>query len=118
MNWHFNNNAPIYNQLVEKIEHMIITGEYKLGEKLPSVRDFAILAKVSPNTIQRALDELEGMGLIYTKRTSGKYVMDDEDYLKKKKDEIIDHKLEKFVLDIKEYNLSTADIIKKIKEMK
>ena len=118
MNWHFNNNAPIYNQLVEKIEHMIITGEYAIGEKILSVREFAILAKVSPNTMQRALDELEGSGLIYTKRTSGKYVTDDEEFLKKKKNDIIDKKIKDFLQDIKEYELSTTDIIKKIKEMK
>lgn len=74
MKFHFDNNRPIYIQLVEQLELYIISGKIPPGERLPSVRDFASLAKVNPNTIQRALTELENQKLITTERTNGKFV--------------------------------------------
>lgn len=77
MPWEFADNLPIYAQLVELLKQKIVTGEYPPGGKLPSVRDLAAEAAVNPNTVQRALSELERGGLIYTQRTAGKYVTDD-----------------------------------------
>lgn len=77
MPWEFADNLPIYAQLVELLKQKIVTGEYPPGGKLPSVRDLAAEAAVNPNTVQRALAELERGGLIYTQRTAGKYVTDD-----------------------------------------
>lgn len=74
MNYEFNNDRPIYLQLVEQIEFAIISGEFAPGERLPSVRDLAIEFQVNPNTMQRALTELENKKLIYTERTNGKFV--------------------------------------------
>lgn len=74
MQFNFDNNRPIYLQLIEQLELYIISGKIPPGERLPSVRDFAALAKVNPNTMQRALTELEEMKLITTERTNGKFV--------------------------------------------
>lgn len=74
MNFTFDNNRPIYLQLVEQLELYIISGKIPPGERLPSVRDLAVLAKVNPNTMQRALAELEKSKLILTERTNGKFV--------------------------------------------
>ena len=74
MTWEFKDNRPIYTQLVEQITLKIVSGEYKIGEKLPSVRDLASEATVNPNTMQKALAELERRGLVYSVRTSGRFI--------------------------------------------
>ena len=76
MEWNFHNEAPIYAQLMERIEGLIVSGKLKPGEKLPSVRAFAQEAGVNPNTMQKALTELERGGLIYSQRTAGHFVTD------------------------------------------
>ena len=87
MNYKFDNERPIYIQLVELIKLDIISGKIKSGSKLSSVRDFAQDIKVNPNTMQKALMELEREGLIYTERTNGKYVSSDISLINKYKEE-------------------------------
>ena len=77
MEYTFDNNIPIYIQLLEYLKIYLISGVFKCGEKLPSVREFATTFKVNPNTMQKALAELESLNLIYTERTNGKYVTKD-----------------------------------------
>lgn len=77
MSWTFSSDRPIYSQLIEKIEFLILSGNYKPGEKLPSVREFADITSVNPNTMQKSLAELERKGLIVTQRTSGKFITED-----------------------------------------
>lgn len=72
--WEFSNDRPIYVQVSDQIVSGILTGTFKMGEKLPSVREFAIIASVNPNTVQKAMSELESVGLIETQRNTGKYV--------------------------------------------
>ena len=79
----FNNDIPIYLQLAEKIKIDIFSGRLKSGDKLSSVRELALRYQVNPNTIQRALSELESTELIYTDRTNGKYVTDDNKLIAK-----------------------------------
>ena len=78
MEFNFTNNCPIYIQLADQIVAGILAGEYKPGDKLPSVREFAVIASVNPNTAQRALAELEAAGLIDTMRNTGKFVTGEE----------------------------------------
>lgn len=82
MAWKFDNERSIYIQLVEQIQNGIITGEYPPGSKLPSVRDLAAEAEVNPNTMQKALTELENLGLVHAVRTIGRFVTEDMDKLK------------------------------------
>ncbi len=82
MTWKFDNDKPIYLQLVEALKLKIISNELPAGSKLPSVRDFAAEVGVNPNTMQRALAELEAIQLVSTKRTSGRFVTEDEAYIK------------------------------------
>lgn len=77
MAWSFDADRPIYLQLVEHIQQKILNGEYQPGEKLPSVRDLAAEAAVNPNTMQKALAELERGGLVFAQRTSGRFITDD-----------------------------------------
>lgn len=77
MNWQFNSDAPIYSQLVGQIKQGIVSGVFPPGERLPSVRELAMEAGVNPNTMQRALTELERDGLVFSQRTAGRFVTED-----------------------------------------
>ena len=78
MQWSFSNESPIYTQLVWQIKVGIVSGFFPPGERLPSVRDLATEAGVNPNTMQRAMAELERDGLIYSQRTAGRFVTEDK----------------------------------------
>lgn len=88
MPWDLDNDRPIYLQLMERIQQDIIAGVYKAGDKLPSVRDLALDAAVNPNTMQKALSELERSGLVYSQRTSGRFITENETMLKNMKLEL------------------------------
>ena len=77
MEWRIDGSRPIWQQLQEQLTLRIITGEYPMGSRLPSVRDLAAEAGVNPNTMQRALGAMEGTGLLVTNRTAGRYVTED-----------------------------------------
>ena len=77
MDWKFRNDLPIYSQLVERIQQAIVSGTMPPGARLSSVRDLAMEAGVNPNTMQRALQELEREGLVYANRTAGRFVTED-----------------------------------------
>lgn len=112
MEFAFDNNIPIYIQLVEYMKIYLISGVFKCGEKLPSVRDFATNFKVNPNTMQKALAELEDMKLIYTERTNGKYVTKDEKLIAKLKDEYAMALAQSYFQGMKKIGLGKADSIK------
>ena len=78
MAWNFVNDRSIYLQLVDIIQNRIATGYYAPGSKLASVRDLASEAEVNPNTMQKALAELEREGVLYSQRTAGRFVADRE----------------------------------------
>ena len=78
MSWEFKSDRPFYAQLMEQIELRIVSGMYPPGSKLPSVREMAAEAAVNPNTMQKALSELERKGLLYTQRTAGRFITEDE----------------------------------------
>lgn len=112
MEFVFDNDRPIYIQIVEYLRIEIISGNFKMGEKISSVRDLALLTKVNPNTMQKALFELEREGLIYTERTNGKYVTSDEKLIEKVKLEIIDEKVNSFLKDMKKIGITNEEIKK------
>ncbi len=68
---------PVYVQLIDRIYTMVLSGQYPPGAKLPTVRDLAEMMQANPNTVQRALFYLEEQGIIYTQRTTGKFITDD-----------------------------------------
>ena len=108
----FDNNIPIYIQLLEYLKIYLISGVFKSGEKLPSVRDFASTFKVNPNTMQKALAELESMKLISTERTNGKYVTTDKKLIEKLKDEYAMELAKSYFQGMKRIGLGKADSIK------
>lgn len=97
MFFEFNNEQPIYIQLVEQIKIHIISGRLPSGERLPSVRELALITKVNPNTMQKALSELEETGLIYTERTNGKFVTTDTALIERIRQEYARNITEKYI---------------------
>ena len=112
MEFTFDNNIPIYIQLLDYLKIYLISGVFKCGDKLPSVREFATTFKVNPNTMQKALTELEDMKLIYTERTNGKYVINDEKIIEKLKDEYAITLAKSYFQGMKRIGLGKADSIK------
>ena len=77
MEWDIRNDQPIYTQLIQQVTLAILSGTFPCGGRLPPVREMAAEAGVNPNTMQRALAELERTGLVYTQRTAGRFVTED-----------------------------------------
>ncbi len=98
MTWHFQNDTPIYAQLIHQITQRIVAGAYQLGEKLPSVRDLASEAGVNPNTMQRALTELERGGLVYSQRTTGRFVTEDQEMIEAAKETLAREQVKSFLI--------------------
>ena len=121
MQWNFENDRPIYIQLEEKIKLLIITGVYPPGSKLPPVRDLAEEASVNPNTLQKALTDLEKEGLVFSQRTSGRFVSEDEKMIKEVKKDLALEQIEIFLKKMADMGYDkkeTLDLIaSKIKEM-
>lgn len=97
MQWQFSNDAPIYTQLIQQIKVGIVTGAFPPGERLPSVRDLATEAGVNPNTMQRALAELERDGLVYSQRTAGRFVTEDNTMINQAKRSLAERHVKTFL---------------------
>ncbi len=115
MAYNFDNERPIYLQLVEMVKMQIISGKLESGAKLPSVRDYANDVKVNPNTMQKALQELEREKLIYTERTNGKYVTKDIALINKYKREMAKDLIKNFVKDMSDIGIDVDEIINYLK---
>ena len=115
--FYFNKEQPIYFQIANQLTLAIVTAELLPGEKLPPVRDFATIAQVNPNTMQRALSELEETGLIYTERTSGRYVTTNSDHIRRCREQLARSKIANFLDDIDRLQLSRHDVIKLIEQI-
>ena len=114
MAWQFNANRPIYQQIVDEIELRILNGTYEMGMRLPSVRDLAVLAAVNPNTMQRALAELEEMGLVTTQRNTGRTVTTDETAVSRARDNKANLLVETFLMQMKALGISRQEVISRL----
>ncbi|MCR4587066.1 MAG: GntR family transcriptional regulator [Lachnospiraceae bacterium] len=110
MAWNFDNDRPIYSQLVEILQTQIVSGEYKPGDKLPSVRELAITAAVNPNTMQRAFSELEREGLVSTNRTTGRTVTEDPALISEVRKELASNHVTCFFRKMKELGYTNEEI--------
>ena len=116
MNFEFDNNIPIYIQLVEQLKIYIISGNFNPGERLPSVRELAMKTKVNPNTMQKALVELEELKLIYTERTNGKFVTTNQKLIEKIKCEYAYEITKKYFSNMKSIGFNKKDAFNYLKE--
>lgn len=111
----FNNDRPIYMQLLEQLQVLIISGNINIGDKLPSVRDLALQFKINPNTVQKALQELENIGLIYTERTNGKFVVNDKNIIIKYREKFAKEKVSNYFKSMNELGFSREEAINYLK---
>lgn len=117
MEYIFDNERPIYIQLVEMIRVDIVSGKFEKGQRLPSVRELALMMKVNPNTMQKALAELEDEKLIYTKRTNGKYVTEDEKLIEKAKKKLAQEKVNNYLNSMKNIGINYELVIQYLQEL-
>lgn len=110
MPWNLDSSRPIYLQIIERVQMDIITGRYQPGDKLPSVRDLAQEAAVNPNTMQKALSELERSGLIYYQRTSGRFITEDKELIHQMKKELAAAEVSAFVAHMKQLGITPEEI--------
>ncbi len=97
MSWTFDNKKPIYLQIMEKIKLQIVSHTLEPNQQLPTVRELASEAGVNPNTIQRALSDLEREGFVYSKRTTGRFVTKDKELIAQSRKQLSEEELEYFV---------------------
>lgn len=111
MEWHLRSDAPIYSQLVAQMKLGIASGSFQPGERLQSVRDMAMDAGVNPNTMQRALQELEREGLVFSQRTSGRFVTEDKKMIDMAKKTLADEQIRSFLDSMARLGFMREDII-------
>ncbi len=116
MGWQLEKDRPIYIQLVETLQSRIVSGNYPPGSKVAPVRDLAAEAAVNPNTMQRALAELEQSGLLRTERTSGRFVTEDTELIAAVRRGLAREKIDAFVRDLSVLGYQRNDIIALMKE--
>ena len=116
MNYHLDKSKPLCPQICEQICSRIALGDYLPNEKLLSVRECALNIGVTPNTVQRAYEILEGQGILYSQRGSGWYVSEDTTYANKILDDIIKEKAAAFIASMKALGYDLDEVKDYVKE--
>lgn len=101
---------------MERIQRDIISGVYGPGDRLPSVRDLAMEAAVNPNTMQKALSELERSGLVYSHRTSGRFITDDQSLIKKMKEELAAEHVRQFLAQMQDLGFESNEMLEMLEK--
>ena len=111
MAWTLDSDRPIFLQIVERIQTDIVSGRYQPGDKLPSVRDLAAEASVNPNTMQKAFAELERTGLVYSRRTSGRFITEDCHMIEQLKTSLATEKMDEFLAQMLQLGFQNDEIL-------
>ncbi len=116
MAWSFDVNAPVYLQIAKRLRNQILAGVYKQEEQFPTVRQLAMTAAVNPNTMQRALSELETEGLLYSKGTQGRFVTGDSEVLLAARSKSARELVKDFVKQAGYMSINKSELIKMLEE--
>ncbi|MFV0393925.1 MAG: GntR family transcriptional regulator [Coprobacillaceae bacterium] len=119
MTWNFENDRPIYLQIMDELIIKIVSGEYEPGQKIPPVRELATQIKVNPNTLQRAFSELESLNIIKAQRTSGRFVTNDTSLIAHLKNKLALQKVENFFDEMRQLgfnNIKTLEYINSLRK--
>lgn len=116
MAWEFSKDIPIYLQIIQQIQMKILSGEYKSGDKLLPVRELAAEAAVNPNTMQKALQQLEREGVIFSQRTSGRFITEDKSKIGKLKEDFIKEEIFEISEKMKNIGLTKEEFINYIEK--
>ena len=117
MSWNLDSSRPIYLQIVERVSLDIVAGKYLPGDKLPSVRDLAAEAGVNPNTMQKALSELERNGLVHSLRTSGRFITEGKDMIEQMREELATTQIQEFLDKMRQMGFDQKKVIQLIEKM-
>ncbi len=118
MAWKFTSDKPVYLQISERITKSVLSGDYKPGEQIPSVRQLALEAAVNPNTVQRAFTELENSGIVISRNTIGRFVTEDTEILGKCRNDLAKKLVKEFMQNMNQLSITTEQAIKIIEEVK
>lgn len=110
MSWTFDNKKPIYLQIMEKIKLQIVSHTLEPNQQLPTVRELASEAGVNPNTIQRALSDLEREGFVYSKRTTGRFVTEDKELIAQSRKQLSEEELGHFVSSMTHFGYEKEEL--------
>ena len=117
MSWNLDSSRPIYLQIVERVSLDIVAGKYLPGDKLPSVRDLAAEAGVNPNTMQKALSELERNGLVHSLRTSGRFITEYKAMIEQMREELATTQIQEFLDKMRQMGFDQKKVIQLIEKM-
>ena len=117
MSWNLDSSRPIYLHIVERVSLDIVAGKYLPGDKLPSVRDLAAEAGVNPNTMQKALSELERNGLVHSLRTSGRFITENKDMIEQMREELATTQIQEFLDKMRQMGFDQKKVIQLIEKM-
>lgn len=112
----FKDNIPIYLQIEQYLYRQIALGKMKAGEKIPSVRKLALELTVNVNTVQRALQEMNTQGILYTKRGEGNFVTEDTELLSKTKQSLINNELDEFVQNMEKLGVKQDELVSTLED--
>ncbi len=111
MHWELYGDRPIYQQIIERLTEQIVSGQLAPGGKVPPVRELAAQAGVNPNTMQRALADMERNQLLYTNRTSGRFVTEDKNMIQKLREQIAAEHIKEFLNSMNQLGFSASEIL-------
>ena len=117
MAWSFSSDKPVYIQIAEQITLSVLSGEYKPGEQIPTVRQLATEAAVNPNTVQHSFAFLESNGLVVSQGTVGRYVTNDTEIIENCRKMLTEDIVSSFVKKCKNLSVSKNEIINIIEEV-
>jgi DNA-binding transcriptional regulator YhcF (GntR family) len=118
MNWAFKDGIPIYTQIIDQFKGFILSGEFQPGQQIPPVRELAVDAGVNPNTMQRALAELEREGLLYSIRTTGRFVTDDASVFAELRKSLGKTHIENLFKNLNKLGMTDEEIIAAVQQWK
>lgn len=113
---HFDGRYPIYEQIVQELRRSLVKNEIKPGERIPSIRDMAMMLTVNTNTVQRAYQEMERQQLIYSQRGTGYFVMNDDNLVGKVKQDMVASSISQFVEEMSALGYTGSDIVKALNQ--
>lgn len=117
-NWRvdFDSRYPIYRQIIAQFSRALVRGELRAGDRISSIRDLAVALKVNTNTIQRAYQEMERDGLIYSQRGTGYFIMDDKEITVRVRKTMLNQTLEQFIEEMRALGYNDSDIMSEVEK--
>ena len=116
MEWSFSDDIPIYLQIMNQVKAQIAAGILKPGEKIPPVRELAMEAGVNPNTMQKALAELEREGVLYSKRTAGRFVADSESNTGALQEQMAQEQMDNYLAAMQQLGYDSNQAVNKLQQ--